>query len=95
MAACLTIYATPRTFRYRQSFSKITPDKEFGMDISPSTILPDLATRQQVADYTQTSIPTLARWAAEGKGPRFVKLGARVRYRKADVLAWLDSLEPA
>lgn len=58
--------------------------------------LPDLAKRSQVAEYTQTSIPTLARWAAEGRGPRWVKLGAgAVRYRKADVLAWLDSLAEA
>jgi excisionase family DNA binding protein len=55
-------------------------------------MLPELATRPQVADYTQTSVPTLARWAAEGRGPKFVKLGGAVRYRKADVLAWLDSL---
>lgn len=57
--------------------------------------LPDIATRQQVADYTQTSVPTLARWAGEGKGPKFVKLGGLVRYRRADVLAWLDSLKEA
>lgn len=56
--------------------------------------LPDLATRQQVAEYTQTSVPTLARWAGEGKGPIFVKFSATsVRYRRADVLAWLDSLD--
>ncbi|MCJ1708724.1 AlpA family transcriptional regulator [Microbacterium sp. VKM Ac-2923] len=55
--------------------------------------LPEVATRKQVALYTQTSVPTLARWAGEGKGPRFVHLGAAVRYRRADVLAWLDSLD--
>lgn len=54
--------------------------------------LPDLATREQVALYTQMSIPTLARWAGEGRGPKFVKLGGAVRYRRADVLAWLESL---
>lgn len=61
--------------------------------------LPDLATRRQVADYTQTSVPTLARWAMEGnKGPKFIRLGGSdasggpVRYRREDVLAWLASL---
>lgn len=53
--------------------------------------LPELATRQQVAEYTQTSIPTLARWAAEGKGPKVTKLGGVVRYRREDVLAWIES----
>lgn len=54
--------------------------------------LPELATRQQVAEYTQTSVPTLARWAAEGVGPAFVRLGPErgaVRYRREDVLAWI------
>ncbi|WP_223626698.1 AlpA family transcriptional regulator [Microbacterium sp. EST19A] len=51
--------------------------------------LPELATRQQVALYTQTSVPTLARWAAEGVGPKVTKLGGVVRYRREDVLAWI------
>jgi len=55
--------------------------------------LPDLATRVQVAEYTQTSVPTLARWASEGRGPRFVRLGrGAVRYRRDDVLAWIAGL---
>lgn len=29
-----------------------------------------------------------ARWSGSG-GPRYLKLGARVRYRKSDVLAWI------
>lgn len=56
--------------------------------------LPDLATRRQVAEYTQTSIPTLARWASEGKGPKMVHLagaGGAVRYRRDDVLAWIEA----
>ena len=58
--------------------------------------LPDVASRPQVAEYTGISVPTLARWAMEaGKGPKFVKAGGRVLYRKADVLAWLDSLAAA
>lgn len=57
--------------------------------------LPELATRDQVAAYTQTSRPTLARWAAEGKGPKWVRLGGRVRYRKADVLEWVAALSEA
>ncbi|WP_254845645.1 helix-turn-helix domain-containing protein [Microbacterium sp. RURRCA19A] len=52
-----------------------------------------------MAEFTQTSVPTLARWASEGdKGPRFIRLGGSgasggaVRYRREDVLAWLASL---
>lgn len=57
--------------------------------------LPDLATRVQVAQYTQTSVATLARWAGESRGPRFIKLGGAVRYKREAVLAWLESLEEA
>lgn len=63
--------------------------------IAERRTLPDLATRPQVAEYTQTSVPTLARWAGESKGPSFVRLGSSVRYRREDVLAWLDSLAEA
>lgn len=53
--------------------------------------LPDLATRPQVAKYTQTSVATLARWAGEeGKGPKVTKLGRLVRYKREDVLAWIE-----
>ncbi len=55
--------------------------------------LPEVATRAEVASYTRISLPTLARWAMEGKGPRFKKAGGRVLYMRRDVLAWLDSLE--
>lgn len=33
---------------------------------------------------------TLANWRHRGGGPRFVKVGSRVRYRACDVEEWLD-----
>lgn len=53
--------------------------------------LPELLTRSELAAFTGIAMSTLARWATEGSGPRMVKLGAHVRYRRADVLAWLDA----
>lgn len=32
---------------------------------------------------------TLANWRCQGVGPRYVKLGARVRYRRTDVEAFV------
>lgn len=52
--------------------------------------LPDLCTVPIIARYTGVSIPTLNRWAAVGQGPKRIKLGHAVRYRKADVLAWIE-----
>lgn len=56
---------------------------------SQAGTLPELATRQQVADYAGLSYATLARWAGEGRGPKMTKLGGAVRYRREDVLTWI------
>lgn len=34
---------------------------------------------------------TPRRWRVQGRGPVFVRVGNRVRYRQADVEAWLDA----
>lgn len=34
---------------------------------------------------------TIYRWRTEGKGPRAIKVGRHLRFRRADVEAWLDS----
>lgn len=70
-------------------------NKSLGVDGMQNTTLehlPDLSTRKEIAEVTQFSIPTLARWSVEGKGPRSVRIGRAIRYRKQDVLEWLDSL---
>ncbi|SDH75362.1 helix-turn-helix transcriptional regulator [Agrococcus jejuensis] len=59
--------------------------------------LPELATRQDLAALTGISVPTFARWATAGRGegPRVTKLGHASRYRKADVVEWLDGSRQA
>lgn len=43
----------------------------------------------------ETKIPeaTWAQWRYLGKGPKYLKLGGHVRYRRSDVEAWLASCE--
>lgn len=53
--------------------------------------LPDLMTRAELSAFTAITVSTLARWAMEGQGPKMRKLGSAVRYRKSDVIAWLDA----
>ena len=36
----------------------------------------------QAAEYLTVSIPTLARWRMEGRGPKFVRMGSSVRYTR-------------
>ena len=48
--------------------------------------------RQGAADYLGLTVDTLAQMATRGTGPRFAKPSKRiVRYRVADLDAWLES----
>lgn len=44
---------------------------------------------EETAALLKTSVSTLARWRANGKGPRFIKIGRRVAYRPTDLDDWL------
>jgi hypothetical protein len=46
------------------------------------------------AIYCGFSAKTLAMHACAGTGPKFVKIGGRVFYRKPDLDEWLASFEP-
>lgn len=48
-------------------------------------------TTEEAAEYTRLSVPTLNRFRVTGEGPKFLKLGGAVRYRKSDIEAWLDA----
>lgn len=50
-----------------------------------------LATPEQVADYLQIPVKTLAKWRSEGTGPDYSKVGRHVRYDWADIREWLDT----
>ena len=52
---------------------------------SPQTFLDDKA----VAALLALSVGTIRRWRLFGTGPQAVKLGGAVRYRPADVDAWI------
>jgi predicted DNA-binding transcriptional regulator AlpA len=45
------------------------------------------------AKYLGNAEQTLARWRHEGVGPRFVKIGRLVGYRKSDLERWIASRE--
>ena len=50
----------------------------------------DLRTTAQAADYVNLSPRTLERYKVTGEGPRFVKLGRRVLYRREDLDEWIE-----
>ncbi|MCL1598076.1 MAG: helix-turn-helix domain-containing protein [Actinomycetia bacterium] len=50
-----------------------------------------MLTTSELAVKLGTHERTLANWRVSGSGPRFVKVGTKVRYRRSDVDAWLES----
>lgn len=48
-------------------------------------------TPTQVATVLGLSTATLANWRSLGRGPAYIKLGARVRYRAEDIERWVDA----
>ncbi|WP_454173129.1 helix-turn-helix transcriptional regulator [Microbacterium maritypicum] len=52
--------------------------------------LPDLLTLAETAQYLRVKPKTLRNWSSLSKGPKPLRLGGRVVYRRADVLAFRD-----
>lgn len=49
-----------------------------------------LCDTRTLAAYLCARAQTVEQMRFKGGGPRFIKVGGSVRYRKSDVLAWLD-----
>lgn len=54
-------------------------------------MIEDLLDEKHVAKVTHMSLPTVRRWRLLNQGPKFLKLGAAVRYRPEDLAAWINS----
>jgi excisionase family DNA binding protein len=48
-----------------------------------------LLSPQQLADYLAVPVATVYRWRHESTGPRGIRVGKHVRYRRRDVEEWL------
>jgi excisionase family DNA binding protein len=49
-------------------------------------------TEKEVAKQIKVSLGSLRRWRLLQRGPRFIKVGALVRYRAEDLEQWLETL---
>lgn len=45
---------------------------------------------RQVASLICHSVRTIQKWRVSGQGPDFFKLGRSVRYRRSEVIAWVE-----
>lgn len=49
-----------------------------------------LLTPEQAAERLAMPVLTLQTWRKNGTGPRFYKLGRRIRYRAEDLEQWIE-----
>jgi predicted DNA-binding transcriptional regulator AlpA len=57
---------------------------------TPNT-LEELLTEHDVARITGLSVASVRRWRLFKQGPKYLKIGAAVRYKPEDISAWLES----
>jgi predicted DNA-binding transcriptional regulator AlpA len=57
---------------------------------TPNT-LEELLTEHDVARITGLSVASTRRWRLLRQGPKYLKIGAAVRYRPEDIAEWLES----
>ena len=51
----------------------------------------ELLNEYDVARITGLSVASVRRWRLLRQGPKYLKIGAAVRYRSQDIAAWLDT----
>lgn len=68
----------------------VCPCSVQGMRIPHDDPIGQLWLYGDVAEFLRVPERTLRRWVASGAGPRPLRLGRSVRFRPADVAAWLD-----
>ena len=50
-----------------------------------------LLTTAEAAEIVRLSQPHLEKMRVYGRGPRFVRLGRAIRYRRADLMVWVEA----
>lgn len=60
------------------------------LNVTNSTSMESLMTTEQLAEFLQVPLATLYQWRHKRTGPKGIKIGKHVRYRRADVEAWLE-----
>lgn len=56
-----------------------------------TTSLEKLMTEHDVARVTGMSLASVRRWRLLRQGPKYLKIGAAVRYKPEDLTAWLEA----
>jgi excisionase family DNA binding protein len=74
-----------------QGYSTTTQEPEMTAPKLAVSEVPDpLMTTEGVAGYFQLPIASIYSWRARGEGPRAIRVGKHLRWRKSDIDAWLE-----
>lgn len=57
---------------------------------SPTLTEEPMWTIQQLSEYLQVPVKSIRKWREEGEGPRGFRVGRHLRFRRADVMTWLE-----
>jgi len=58
--------------------------------LAGSAAVDPLMTTEELAGYLQLPITTIYAWRAHREGPRAIRVGKHLRWRKSDCDAWLE-----
>jgi len=61
------------------------------VDSAAKAQTPEIWMVEETAEYLRIPKATLYQWRYNGTGPRSIKVGRHIRYRRADVDEWLES----
>jgi predicted DNA-binding transcriptional regulator AlpA len=59
--------------------------------VTASSKIEALLNEHDVARLTGLSVASVRRWRLFRQGPKYLKIGAAVRYKPEDISAWLES----
>lgn len=60
---------------------------------TPGDPLPEIMSIQHLAEFLGVPLSTVYKWRYRGEGPRAIKIGGHVRYRRSEVQHWLAEHE--
>lgn len=65
------------------------------MSVTVHSVSDELLSPDDLAALLKVPVKTVYNWRSEGKGPKGIRVGKYLRFRRADVDAWLDRLSDA
>jgi len=90
LALIVTAVPVPGDWRWDSTYNSSGNQKRSEMATMDS-VLETLLNEHDVARITGLSVASVRRWRLLRQGPKYIKIGAAVRYKPEAVSAWLET----